>query len=678
MVFEKKKTAIFLFIILMVFLTFFNIFFYNIGSFSSDLENIQSANSSNFDILEFWDSEIDRVNAVPLNISYGTTGPLNYTNPYTKKEYAFSTKEIFFDSPNWVGATPSTIRLHGYLLYPEVVQSVNPGCLCMHGLNGNANSSFDRAFPYLEKGFIVLSHSHPGHGNSQGALPSSDSFSFQGDFNRTAHNYLTICGAIQGLRILESLTKVDNSKIMVTGESYGGLNTMWLSSICGDRIAGAVPFISAGDLNASLVDPTKLFFVIWGYAADRIPASFWENQYLRIDPIYYLKSTKLPPIMWQVGTSDDFFHYYSINGTINAVQHDNAYLEIVPNGHHGFPNIENNTKYFIDYIINGGPAPPKIIVKNPIRESGIAGDIFGVGVTVEPGEEVKSVQVIYKYIDIIGTLWETFDLTKSDDGSWNGNINPGIISSRVDYYFIVTLKGNEGEWFSSRIFSAGHINSVFTVPFYILLIAFISLPAIYLIWRKYRKDVLEVKPEIQQEARKKLIIEISLVIGMEALFYIGLILPLAVFHPSEVSFNNLYLFNNFYTWVMFFGMLSRYIAAIFTITWIIYFQITLMRPMFAGFLKLFYAVVVILVAPVLRAILLGASTRFGTVTYGIGVLFVEISVISSFVIGIWKRKYQVKLGLRIPKTKFYNVDWWLRIKPLKIEEKDVDVKEIID
>lgn len=129
---------------------------------------------------------------------------------------------------------------------------------------------------------------------------------------------------------------------------------------------------------------------------------------------------------------------------------------------------------------------------------------------------------------------------------------------------------------------------------------------------------------------------------------------------------------------MFFGMLSRYIAAIFTITWIIYFQITLMRPMFAGFLKLFYAVVVILVAPVLRAILLGASTRFGTVTYGIGVLFVEISVISSFVIGIWKRKYQVKLGLRIPKTKFYNVDWWLRIKPLKIEEKDVDVKEIID
>ena len=54
-------------------------------------------------------------------------------------------------------------------------------------------------------------------------------------------------GAIQGLRLLENLTEVDKSQIMVTGGSYGALNTMWLSSIAGERIAGAVPYIATID-----------------------------------------------------------------------------------------------------------------------------------------------------------------------------------------------------------------------------------------------------------------------------------------------------------------------------------------------------------------------------------------------------------------------------------------------
>lgn len=187
---------------------------------------ILTSNSNDFNILTFWDQEIERVNNTSLNIELGENFTLKYTNPNTKEEYDFIAQEIHFDSPNWVDATPTIIKLHGCLLFPKVLKNNNPGCLCMHGLGANANKSFKFAALYLEKGFIVLCHSHPGHGKSEGANPTPDNFYYEGEYNKSSHNYLTLCGAIQGLRVLESLVLVNNSEIMVTGSSYGGLNTM--------------------------------------------------------------------------------------------------------------------------------------------------------------------------------------------------------------------------------------------------------------------------------------------------------------------------------------------------------------------------------------------------------------------------------------------------------------------
>ena len=169
----------------------------------------------------------------------------------------------------------------------------------MHGILGKAEEAFELAYPYLEEGFIALCYSHPGHGESDGPEPKQKYFYYKKDYNESAHFYLTLCGAIQGLRVLENMTLVNNSKIMVTGASYGALNTMWLSGICGDRIAGAIPYIALGDVKKVLEDPTKLLFVIWGKNADEMKDSgWWDDQNLKFDPKYYLESTKLPPILW--------------------------------------------------------------------------------------------------------------------------------------------------------------------------------------------------------------------------------------------------------------------------------------------------------------------------------------------------------------------------------------------
>jgi len=633
------------------------------------VNHVNPSNSDGFNVTEFWNSEVDlRVNATNINLQLGLNFTITFKDPNTGEEKEFIAREVIFDSPNWVGAFPSIIRIHGYLIYPEVVKAQNPGCLCMHGLNGNANQSFEIAYNYLEKGFIVLCHSHPGHGESGGANPSHSSFYFEEQFNESSHFYLTICAAIQGLRVLEDLTLVNNSQIFVTGGSYGALNTMWLSGVIGaPRIAAAVPIGAVGAIEASLEDPTKLVFWIFDMAPGEIPNSFWQNQYLRLDPKFYLESPNLPPIFFKIGTNDEFFHYRSINGTYDAVSHSNKYVQIYPNHHHALPSYDNSTKFFIDYILNNGPAPPTIKVQQNSKEYGLLGDTLNIEATVTSAVEIESVQACYKYIDIVGARFETFDLSLSDTGSWTGILNPGILTSRVDYYIIVNLVGDDNVWFSTKIYTAGVFISNFTIPFYILLVAFISIPAVYLIWRRYKKNVKELDPRIQKEAKKYLIIELSAVIGTEALFYISLVLPWIVLEAGGIEWSHLYIFNNIFTWDIYFGVASGILTAAFLIGWLMYSFLSIMKPMLAGYMKIGYPILVFYIFSWYLGVLSSPATSsssqvFGTGYPGIGLILMLLCAIIPFFIGIWKRKYQTRLGIRQPKSKWYNIDKWFKIK----------------
>jgi cephalosporin-C deacetylase-like acetyl esterase len=629
---------------------------------------------NDFDILEFWNQEIERVNNTPLNIKYGEVEDLDYKNPSTKKEYEFSIQEIQFESPNWVGAKPDIITLHGYLLYPDEIKDKNPCCLFMHGLGNDAEQFKEFAYPLLEDGFIVLCHSHPGHGNSEGDEPEPSNFFYDEDegYNKAAHNYLTLCGAIQGLKLLESLEIVDNSKILVSGSSYGGLNTIWLSSICGERIAGALPFIAVGDLENTLEDPTKLLYWVWGENAYNLAddEDFWVEQNKRFDPIYYLKSEKLPPVLFIIGTNDEFFHYHSIIGTYEAVQNKNeAFLKILPDAHHEFPGFDDATEFFIDYIINGGPSPPKTEIKNQRRMYSIAGEHLKVEVDIVSEREIESVQICYKYVDIIGSSWNILKLKKSKSDTWSGFINPGIINSKVDYYIIVNIEGDEEIWFTSTIFAPGMLRSNFSIIFYFLVISFISIPAIYLIRRRLIKNFKELNQKVRPKAKKMLIFELIIIICSELLFFYSLILPQIVFEESGMTWTSSYVFNNVFTWKSQFGAIAPYLTAIFFMIWILSFHISLMKPIPSSLLNLMYPILIILIIMLFFGPMNDPSTlfgNFGRVNIGIGIYLMFLSSLLLIIISIWKRKYQTNLGIRKAKTHWYNIDRWFRIKTSNI------------
>ncbi len=683
---EKKKKLIILasisFItisILMTNLCLNNSFISNIYDNLTNSDNIQVSNSYSSNILDFWESELAYVNATDLNLELGN----NFTKVFGSNSYTM--REIQFESPNWVDAFPSTIRLRGYLIYPKIVKAQNPALLFLHGLGGNANESFGFAPMYLEKGFIVLCYSYPGHGESEGPQPNQASFFAQGPINTTAHYYLTICSAIQALRILEeNITEVDKSKIMVTGSSYGGFNTMWLSSIAGERIAGAIVMIAWGDFIAQSVDPNKLIFWVWGINAEDIPESYWETFNVNFDPIYYLTSPKLPPILWQIGTNDDFFSYHGINGTYAAASNNNKWLHIQPNAHHGLRGQADTAGYFTDYIMNGGSSPPNITLIPKEKEFSLSGDTLPLQVSVQCANNVAKVQVVYRYLDIVGSIWETMDLKEYDDGYWRGNLNPGIISSNIDYYFIAKLEGTEDVWFSSIIYTGGMFVSNFTIPFYILLVAAIGIPVSLIIRRRYIKEIKRVDEQEKSKAKKYLITELALLGITETIFYVSLILPWAIFQGGSVIWNHIYIFSDLYPFVtgLVLGLYTSLLTIAFLIGWVIYSIISLMRPMLAGFFKFGYPLFVLMVIGYISSAIVPGNvwSNYGTAYAGLGPIMMLLSSLALFFIGFWKRKYQTKLGIRKAKTKYwFNIDRILKIKnptTLEIKRKGEEVKNV--
>ncbi len=185
-------------------------------------------------------------------------------------------------------------------------------------------------------------------------------------------------------------------------------------------------------------------------------------------------------------------------------------------------------------------------------------------------------------------------------------------------------------------------------------------------------NVKNIDERLRKQAKKYLLIEFALLAIVESLFFLSLILPWIIFEGGGVIWNFIYFINNFYTWTdLWVGInpsiipIVPYMAAIFLIGWIVYSQLTIMKPMFSGIIKLGFPVFVFMIIWMLVGSILGASdtsSLFGGVIVGVGPYLMLFSVIALFPIGIWKRKYQTKLGIRQPKQKWYNIDRWFRIK----------------
>ncbi|NHJ85639.1 MAG: hypothetical protein FK734_09270 [Asgard group archaeon] len=612
--------------------------------FPSSSQTISVKAEESPDPLAFWTKEILRVENTPYNLSMGE----NETRIFDEgllTEFNVLQQEFFFDSPNWVNASPATIRLHGFILTPEGLGGQNPGVLGMHGLFYNASPGL--ITPYLRKGFVGLVFSFPGHGESEGAVPLPENIYLESltQYNTSSHFYLSLCGAIQALRILGSLPTVNASQIMVTGVSYGAIISMKLAAIYGNAIAGVLPYDFAGDFSKIKEYEESFLLYIWGQKLSEIPEQFYSETSAYIDPFRYLQASNItPPLFWIAGTNDEFFSIEMLTSTFDAITGENEkFLSIVPNKHHEGWATGSCIDMFIDYIIFAGPRPPTVQSVNYTKDATWRGSVLKIEVEIQVEGDPASVEVWYKFQNMLGIKWQKISMTKSNDNggnqTWIATLNPALLSSPLNFYITVNLDGQD-LYFSSKTYSTD-FKSNLMIPFYVFIGLILLVPLVFIIKWRLRKDMENLDPSQQLAFKKNLLVEVCLIAGSDILFIISLVLPLARFKYSGITITADKLFDSYYTWDSFLGGFSSYLGIIFVLLWFIGFYLAYFVPKIASIIRLLYPLLTIVF--LLLLIQSVVEPGFGSVYIDYGWYVLLISALLPFIVGLVMKKQRKKL-----------------------------------
>jgi hypothetical protein len=179
----------------------------------------------------------------------------------------------------------------------------------------------------------------------------------------------------------------------------------------------------------------------------------------------------------------------------------------------------------------------------------------------------------------------------------------------------------------------------------------VSLILALIIWRRYDNinPILDKKTQIK--ARSFLFKELLFLGISESIFYISLILPWISYESGGVDFNHIYFFNNLFTWKLFIGEISPISTILFVIGWIIYSYLSFLKPIISGILKIIYPIFILISFGVLIR-LTGITSdqsllsNFGIIYPSFGLFLMILASILTIIIGVWKRKYQVRLGIK--------------------------------
>ena len=705
----KHKLLFLILIILCI-----NFLEYSFLSFNS----ICCTNSSNYstlyfsqingfnNITDFWNTEKYRLDNYSVNLWIGSTQQIIDQN--TNKKY--NKTEISYEIPNWVGFTQKTFRINATLFTPtnETGElSKIPGFILFHGLGGKRQDNFQYAIEAITKqnlNIAFLCPDHPGHGESGGPTYSPDNFYYEGDYNKTSHNYLAILAGLRAVNVLSSFNFINSSAIGVGGFSYGGLTTMWITSIYNDKIKIAIPIIATGGLIWSYRE--SLINLVMQKSYEQMQ-QFWKIQGKLMDPLFFIGIENYPEICWFIGTNDDFFPYEGINASYNAVKLDSnhKWLQISPNAHHILSDFKGSFYYMINYSFFSAPAPPKISIINSAKRINkkffglISQDSFNIEINIEKNPEIsiKSVEIIYKYKDIFADPWRRIEMKQelSNLNYWIGEIPTPWKNSITEYYIIVHLNTTQSIWFSSPIYSAGNIQNDLEFLNYFLIFLIILAPLSLIIYIRYKLDVIGSSNRIVKKfilkSKDSNVINLKEIIDLKQIetprneniqidqkLYNNIKLPIFICFILEnilvvigeciifssliftwidlgvIQWNHLFIFEFYGTYTDVLSDLAYYTFPFLFGFWILIFYCSLINPIKGGLINLTWPSFIIIVVS------FGSKFLGIPSICGIGEYIFLIGALMQIITGIWQKIYRKRLG--IPERKYFHYFRKLKFK----------------
>ncbi|MBO3762747.1 MAG: acetylxylan esterase [Candidatus Brockarchaeota archaeon] len=395
----------------------------------------------------FWD--LSSVNS-PTNFSLGTWRVIDTNVEIAEVNY---TSEIYGNTK---------VIINGYITRP-IQEGTYPAILLMHGSYGTANSMLPFAIELAKRGYVALSISGPGQGKSTGPPESNENRLNLSISPYFSYYYRLTYSALRGVSLLFELPFVNKSAIAVCGASQGGLESIWVAAL-DKRIRTSVPVVAGG--NFSYLISTGSLAI--GHIPKNENASSQRALKLAefFDPIAYAKEIRIP-ILFLVGTSDEFFPFFSFNETYSSVSSIKS-IDMLPNVGHF--EVQSAWIYsaliWFDYWLKGEGHLPSV----NISYYKVEGDKIEINAT---GKNVDSVIVNYRY-DMPWDRWKTKKL-EAKGNSFSGYIEKPIFGS---LYFYVGGIVNGEQVVSSEVRS---VDSPILDSFVFMLFIFSFMASLFLI-----------------------------------------------------------------------------------------------------------------------------------------------------------------------------------------------------
>ncbi|MDB5032287.1 alpha/beta fold hydrolase [Mucilaginibacter sp.] len=347
---------------------------------------------------------------------------------------AITTRKFIFNSRNNINS------VYAIMAFPQK-EGAYPAILVLHGGGGNAESVANLVQEYAARGYVAICFDMPGICNNGTTPNSSGPWKLKKgplepprfDIANGLENATLFDAGVAGIEVfnyIKTQKNVDAKNIGITGVSWGGYATTFLSGILGRQVKAAYSVFGSGyyekatfwvKIIAGLPDSVKTPWLKYFDAGRRAPG---------IKAPYFLEATSNDTYYWPESVEATL---HAIHGTTNHVWDPNFNHKQQPAG----PTMQ---KLYFDYYLKGigQPFASAKITKEKLE----ADSSKQITIKLDIPKGVTAASVVLYYSEPTATwqtrVWVPITATSTSANSYTATIPANLVKKGVNYYAYLT------------------------------------------------------------------------------------------------------------------------------------------------------------------------------------------------------------------------------------------------
>lgn len=347
---------------------------------------------------------------------------------------AITTKRLTFKSKGGVNT------IYGIMVYPQAA-GVYPGMMIYHGGGGHAEYILSELQKYAALGYVTFGIDEPNIASVQKISPYSTgpwTSAPSGEaprFNVTggAQNS-TLCdaivGSVEAFNLLSSQVNVDANKMAVTGPSWGGYLTTFVSGLLGNKVKAAYSSYGCGYYEAGSFWSTSIAAMS---AADR---EVWLT--------YLDAGRRAPgitaPYFIEQPSNDTFFWPEAVQATLDAIPGTKNRFIMANINHALIPTSPAMKELYMGYYLKdlGNPFSSINVINSEPQTNGSLN--VNINVTLPPGISATKVELFYcqRVSNWQSRIWSSIPALLVSGTTYRVNLTALMVNQGVNFYANLT------------------------------------------------------------------------------------------------------------------------------------------------------------------------------------------------------------------------------------------------